>query len=72
MSAEMKSGALGAFHLSRWATGEVNSLRIRVYGDKGGLSLKFKDGEPSLRLCTGADRQNGLWTEVECPKVSSI
>ena len=37
MSAEMKSGALGAFHLSRWATGEVNSLRLRVYGDKGGF-----------------------------------
>jgi predicted dehydrogenase len=70
--AEMKSGALGSFHLSRWATGEVNSLRLRVYGDKGGLSLKIKDGEASLRICTGPDRQNGLWSEIECPQVPNI
>ncbi|WDE99047.1 Gfo/Idh/MocA family oxidoreductase [Lentisphaera profundi] len=70
--AEMKGGALGSFHLSRWATGEVNSLRLRVYGDKGGLSLKIKDGEPSLRICTGPDRQNGLWSEVDCPQGPNI
>lgn len=70
--AEMKDGALGSFHLSRWATGEINSLRLRVYGDKGGLSLKIKDGIPSLRLCTGPDRQNGLWSEIECPLVPNI
>ncbi len=72
MSAEFKGGDLGDLHMSRWATGEVNSLRVRVYGDKGGLSLKIKNGIASLQLCTGADRQNGMWSEVDCPEAAGI
>ena len=32
-------GAMGTVHATRWATGHVNSLRVRVYGDKGAVEI---------------------------------
>ena len=72
MSAEFKGGAIGAFNITRWATGEINSLRVRIYGDKGGLTLDVEDGGSVLKVCSGADRHKGIWTEVECSEVPGI
>jgi predicted dehydrogenase len=72
MSAEFRGGAIGAFNLTRWATGEINSLRVRIYGDKGGMTLDVEDSGSVLKICSGADRHKGLWTEVECVEVPTI
>ena len=39
MTVSFTNGALGVVHSSRWATGHVNELRLRVYGDKGSFEV---------------------------------
>ncbi|TIV42605.1 MAG: gfo/Idh/MocA family oxidoreductase, partial [Mesorhizobium sp.] len=36
MALDFSNGAFGVVHASRWATGHLNELRLRIYGDKAG------------------------------------
>ena len=36
MSVDFANGALGVVHASRWATGHLNELKLRIYGERGG------------------------------------
>lgn len=47
------NGARGVLLASQIETGELNGLRIRVYGDKGGLS--WKQEEPNALTITASD-----------------
>ncbi|MCY2929590.1 MAG: Gfo/Idh/MocA family oxidoreductase [Planctomycetota bacterium] len=61
-------GGLGAIHSSRWACGHLNSLRARVYGDKGGIEVDLDRDGSGYRICTGREAvEKGLWKEVKCP-----
>ncbi|TFG63788.1 MAG: Gfo/Idh/MocA family oxidoreductase [Spirochaetales bacterium] len=58
--------AMGILHGSRWAVGQINSLRVRVFGTKGGLELDFDRSENGYRLCTGGKNiDSGAWKTVE-------
>jgi predicted dehydrogenase len=46
-------GGLGVLHSSRWASGQINSLRCRVYGDKGGLEVDLDRSQTSYLACLG-------------------
>jgi predicted dehydrogenase len=64
-TAEFASGALGVIHATRWATGQRNSLRLRVYGDKGGLVVDTDAGGNKLQLCLEKfHARNTLWNEL--------
>ena len=39
MTAEFSNGALGAIHMSRYATGKANDLDLMIHGDKGALKV---------------------------------
>ena len=39
-SVDFDNGALGVIHATRWATGHFNELRLRVYGEKGGVEVQ--------------------------------
>jgi predicted dehydrogenase len=71
MSADFANGAMGAIHMTRWATGQMNSLRMRVYGDAGGLTLDIEDQTARLQICSGEDRHKAKWRKVKCTKVPS-
>jgi len=58
--------ALGTVHSSRWATGHVNSLRCRVYGDKGAVELDLDRSYSEYRLCGGKNVDTGKWKTVRC------
>ncbi|WP_417308241.1 Gfo/Idh/MocA family protein [Devosia sp.] len=64
MSVDFDNGALGVIHASRWATGYFNALRLRIFGDKGGLELDHRYNGSELRLCVGANIETGVWEEV--------
>lgn len=72
MSASFDNGALGSIHASRWASGHINELRLRIYGDKGALEVvnlagadKLRDPRVwSLRVCLGKDLTKGTWKKV--------
>ena len=68
-----KNGALGVVHSSRWASGQVNSIRVRVYGDEGGIDVDCDRSWDQYHVCTG--RRNidrGKWKTVKCKPTPTI
>lgn len=62
---EFKNGAIGVIHSSRWATGHANSLRCRVYGDKGAVELDLDTAWDKYKVCTGvANMKSHTWQTV--------
>ncbi len=61
------NGAMGSIHTTRWASGQINSLRLRIYGDKGGLEVDLDKSLKSLQICRGDNVHNAVWETIECP-----
>ena len=68
------NGALGALHSSRWATGHMNTVALRVHGDQGALDLNLDRQEPErLLVCIGQKAlDRGDWKPVKCPKTPTM
>lgn len=64
MILELKDGAMGVVHASRFASGHLNELRLRIYGDKGGLEVTNNGEMGTLRVSSGGDLNTGDWREV--------
>lgn len=64
MSLEFGSGALGVVHATRWASGYLNTLRLRAYGDRGGLEVQHGMDGSSLQLCAGDNAEIAQWEQV--------
>ncbi len=63
-----KNGALGTITSSRWAVGQTNSLRARVYGDKGAIDIDLDRAYGEYRICAGRkDIDKPTWKTVKCP-----
>lgn len=71
MSVSFKNGALGVVHSSRWATGHVNELRLRVYGDKGSLEVLHRHDGSRLLVCLDADIETATWREINVDPVQT-
>ena len=68
INAEMKNGALGVVHVTRWATGQRNSLALRIYGEEGALAIDLDKGYSRLDTCLGKQRIKAEWKTVTCAK----
>jgi predicted dehydrogenase len=68
ISVEMKEGALGTVTATRWATGQVNSLRLRIYGDEGAIIVDLDQSWDNLQICQGKDIDKATWQTLTCPK----
>ena len=67
------NGAIGTLNTTRWATGHMNTVALRVYGDKGALDLNLDRPAPeTLRVCFGPDIDKGQWTPLPCPAVPDM
>ena len=64
MTAEFDNGAMGVIHASRWATGHLNELRLRMHGDKGAIEVIHTPDGSTLRVCLGEDVDKGIWKDV--------
>jgi len=69
MLAQMENGALGTITATRYASGHHNDLRLRLYGDKGGLEVLFENNISRLNACLGDDLIEANWKEIPCPEV---
>ena len=69
MTVDFSNGALGVIHATRWATGHFNELRLRVYGERGGVEVQHRHDWSKLRVCFGEDAETGTWKEMEVPAV---
>jgi predicted dehydrogenase len=64
-TAEFASGAMGVIHASRWATGYSNCLRLRVFGDRGALTLDTDVSRDKLQICLEKfHARNRLWSDL--------
>jgi predicted dehydrogenase len=58
---EFVHGGLGLVHITRWATGHANSLRLEVHGTEGGLMFDLDRDYTKLDLSLGRDRHKCKW-----------
>lgn len=66
------NGALGTIHSSRWAIGQANSLRARVFGTLGGLEVDLDRSYDEYRVCIGEENIKAFkWETVKCPPTPS-
>jgi predicted dehydrogenase len=72
MQLVLDNGALGTVAATRFASGHLNDLRLRIYGDKGGLEVTYENNVSRLRACLEPDLQTATWHEVEAPVLASI
>lgn len=68
---KFKNGAFGTISSSRWATGCIGTVVIRVFGEKAGIEINSVRGAnfDTLRICRGKNVEEGEWEEIKCPKV---
>ena len=71
MAVDFANGALGVIHATRWATGHFNELRLRVYGEKGGVEVQHRHNGSQLRVVLGADAETATWQEMEVEPVAT-
>ncbi|MBL0374546.1 Gfo/Idh/MocA family oxidoreductase [Rhizobium sp. KVB221] len=69
MSVDFSNGALGVIHATRWAAGHFNDLKLRIYGDKGGIEVLHTLKGSWLKACTGAHAELAEWQEIDAGKV---
>lgn len=72
MQLVLENGALGTVAATRFATGHLNDLRLRIYGDKGGLEVRWEKDVSSLRACLEDKMQTAEWHDVAAPVLASI
>ena len=67
----LRCGAAGTLHMTRWATGQANSVRLRAYGTRGAFEIDLDRSSDKLRVCSvrdlaaGGSRANG-WKTMDC------
>lgn len=71
MSLSFSNGAIGVMHASRWASGHLNDLKLRLYGEKGGLDLTHKLDGTDLSVCMGKDLIKARWKKVKSKPVET-
>jgi len=69
MTVDFANGALGVIHASRWATGHLNELRLRMHGDKGALEVIHSTEGSKLRGCLGEDVEQAVWRDIDAGTV---
>ncbi|MDH6269683.1 putative dehydrogenase [Rhizobium sp. SG_E_25_P2] len=65
MSVDFSNGALGVIHATRWAAGHYNDLKLRIYGDKGGIEIDHKLTGTKMRACYGDNAETAEWIDIE-------
>lgn len=64
MTVELEAGALGVVHASRFASGHLNDLRLKIYGDRGGLAITNEGALGTLKVSADADMETATWVDV--------
>ena len=64
MNVDFSNGAIGTIQATRTAAGQLDQLRLRVYGSTGSLEIVYDTGKSSLRACIGEDVHTATWRDV--------
>jgi len=72
MTVEFQNGALGLIHTTRWAAGQGNSIRLRIWGNRGAIKVDLDEAWGALQLCELSDGGRAEWKTIECGSAPSI
>ncbi len=64
MNVDFSNGAIGTIQATRTAAGQLDQLRLRVYGSAGSLEIIYDTGKSSLRACIGEDVHTATWRDI--------
>jgi predicted dehydrogenase len=68
-SVKLAGGGIGTVHATRWATGQVNSLKVRVYGDQGAVDVDLDKSTTAYGLARSRrPMRPASWKEVHAPR----
>ncbi|MCG7504642.1 Gfo/Idh/MocA family oxidoreductase [Mesorhizobium sp. IRAMC:0171] len=69
MTARFQSGALATIVATRYATGHLNDLELKLHGTKGALWVETNGRTSSLKGCFGEDIDTVTWRDIELPQI---
>jgi len=72
ITVEFANGALGSIQTTRWMTGHINRLFLKISGTKGGVCIDSELSTSQYRLCTGKDIHTDTWREVKAEPIPTI
>jgi predicted dehydrogenase len=64
MNVDFANGAIGTIQASRTAAGQLDQLRLRVYGEKGSIEMIYDTGRSYLRACMDRDLDTANWRDI--------
>jgi predicted dehydrogenase len=64
MNVDFTSGAIGTIQATRTAAGQLDQLRLRVYGETGSIEMIYDTGQSTLRACLGGDADTATWRDI--------
>jgi predicted dehydrogenase len=65
----LAGGGVGTVHATRWASGHLNSLRVRVFGDKGAVEVDLDRSQTTYRRARSKKVMKAAeWKDVPAPK----
>ncbi len=71
MNVDFSNGAIGTIQATRTAPGQLDQLRLRIYGSAGSIEIIYDTGKSSLRACIGEDVHTATWRDVEFDPVET-
>lgn len=69
MSVSFDNGAIGTISATRFASGHINDLRVRIYGDKGGIEVNHRPDSSDIKVCLGDNVKKAKWTALKVDPV---
>ncbi len=69
LSVEFANGALGVIHTTRWSSGHVNRLFLKISGSRGAVEIDSERAVDSYRICAGQTLAAAAWRTIPAPKV---
>lgn len=72
MTVQFANGALGSIQSTRWMTGHLNRIFLKISGTAGSVSFDSAVSESSYQICKGADIESDTWKSREPKQTPSI
>jgi predicted dehydrogenase len=67
-----EQGGLGVLHMSRWATGHANHLRLEVHGTEGAVMFDLDRSYEALDTCLSKDTVSAKWKTEQLKPAPTI
>nr|WP_316651397.1 Gfo/Idh/MocA family oxidoreductase [uncultured Gellertiella sp.] len=72
MHLALDNGSVGTISATRFASGHLNDLRLRLFGDKGGLDVSFENQISRLRACLEPNLMTATWEDIPTDAVATV